>query len=107
MSDLTTDQNLRIGKLAPFARRAGLAVTGREKLARMASKLEFVIVTTDATDNTADEIAHSVHCPLLRVLTSEELHRLFGLENCRVAGFKKSSLSAQMHAIFTTTTGHE
>ena len=99
MNELTPENNARLQKLAPFARRAGIAITGREKLARIATKLEFVIVTTDAAENTADEISHAVHCPQLRTLTSAELLSLFGLQNCCVAGFKKSSLATQLHNI--------
>lgn len=89
-----------IRPIAPFIRRAGIVVTGREKLSRMADKLEFVLITADASENTVTEITRGVGCPQYRALTSQHLAELFGLMNCRVAGFRKSSLAVQArHAL--------
>ena len=80
-------------KLAPFARRSGAAITGRERLLRLRAKLEFVLLTEDISANSRREIEGQFNCPVVTFLTSADVARLFGYHGTKVVGFTKSSLS--------------
>lgn len=84
-------------KLAPFARRAGVAVTGRERLARLTKRLVFIWVTTDASERTVSELRGQFACPLVRCLTSADVERLVGYRGTKVVGFTRSSLAQALY----------
>jgi len=84
-------------KLAPFARRAGIAVTGRERLARLGKRLVFVWVTTDASERTVRELQRQFACPLVCCLTSADVERLLGYQGTKVVGFVRSSLAQSLY----------
>ena len=84
-------------KLAPFARRAGIAVTGREKLRRLSKELVFLWVTEDASERTVRELRSEYTCPLLRFLTEGDVERLLGFQGTKVVGFTQSSLATSLY----------
>jgi hypothetical protein len=84
-------------KLAPFARRAGVAVTGRERLRRISKQLTFLWVTEDASERTVRELQREFTCPLVRFLTSAEVERLLGFQGTKVVGFTQSSLATSLY----------
>jgi hypothetical protein len=93
---LMSDKVDVLEKLAPFCRKAGVMVTGREKLARMGGQLVFVMITSDLSNNSRREVLQRLPVPVVEYGTTEEIKRLFGLENAKIIGFKKNSLSTQI-----------
>ncbi len=83
--------------LVPFARRAGVAVTGRERLARVASRLAFLWVTEDASPRTVREVRARFTCPVVRLMTAADVGRLLGYRGTRVVGFFRSPLAASLY----------
>ena len=83
----------QFAKLAPFARRSGTAITGRERLARLRKKLEFILVTEDLTENSRRKLTSVFSCPIVTYLTSADVERLFGFRGTKVVGFTKSPLA--------------
>lgn len=86
-------------RLAPFARRAGIIVTGREKLALRSRQLQLALIAVDAAENTVREIMQNVRCPHYQALTGTELETLFGLKCCRVLGLLRSGLAEQIQQL--------
>ena len=84
-------------KLAPFARRAGVAVTGRERLKRLGRRLAFIWVTEDASDRTVRELAGEFACPVVRCLSSADVERALGFRGTKVVGLTRSSLAASLY----------
>jgi hypothetical protein len=84
-------------KLAPFARRSGVAVTGRERLGRLGRRLVFLWVTEDASERTLRELRGQFTCPLVRFLTSADVERLLGYQGTKVVGFTRSSLATALY----------
>ena len=80
-------------KLAPFARRAGVAITGRERLHRFSKQLVFLWVTEDASERTVRELQGEFTCPLVRFLTAADVERVLGFQGTKVVGFTQSSLA--------------
>ena len=84
-------------KLAPFARRAGVAITGRERLHRLSKHLVFLWVTEDASERTVQELEREFTCPLVRFLTTADVERILGFQGTKVVGFTQSSLATALH----------
>ena len=84
-------------KLAPFARRAGVAVTGRERLLRLSKQLTFLWVTEDASERTVRELQGEFTCPLVRCLTAADVERALGFQGTKVVGFTQSSLATSLY----------
>lgn len=91
-------------KLAPFARRAGVAITGRERLHRQSKDLVFLWVTEDASERTVRELRGEFTCPLMRFLTADDVERLLGFQGTKVVGFTASSLAT---SLFRECQGHQ
>jgi hypothetical protein len=84
-------------KLAPFARRAGVAVTGRERLWRCRKRLVFLWVTEDASERTVRELQGQFSCPLVRFLTAADVERVLGFRGTKVTGFTQSTLATALY----------
>lgn len=84
-------------KLAPFARRAGVAITGRERLKRLGKRLVFIWVTEDASERTVRELRADFGCPVVRCLSSTDVERALGFRGTKVAGFVCSSLATSLY----------
>lgn len=84
-------------KLAPFARRAGVAVTGRERLRRISKQLTFLWVTEDASERTVRELRGEHTCPVVRFLAAADVERVLGFQGTKVVGFTQSSLATTLY----------
>lgn len=86
-------------KLFPFVLRAKKLLVGRDTLLRCRSRLQFILITTDISENSREEIlqAFGVY-PVIQKYTAADLERFFGLRNTRVIGFEKSSLASSLYA---------
>lgn len=73
---------------------------GRERLANSKSNLHFILITTDISENSRDEMLDEFsHYPVVQYFTSEELAQLLQLKgNTKVVGFAKSSLAKSIYA---------
>ena len=87
----------QVVKLAPFALRSGIVVVGRERLQQLRAKLNFVWVSADLSPNSLQECRETFACPIVQVGQSSDFDRLFALRGTKIVGFRRSSLSANLH----------
>jgi len=84
-------------KLAPFALKAGKAITGRPRLLQIQKHLHFMLVTTDITENSRRKLLEQFSCPIVECFTSADIERVLGMLNTKVVGFKRSSISINIY----------
>jgi hypothetical protein len=88
-----------VERLFPFVLRSRNLIVGRESLLRSKSKLHFVLITTDLSENSRDEIlAEFAHYPVVQHYQTHDLKSHFGLEGTKVVGFAKSGLAQSLYA---------
>ena len=88
-----------VERLFPFVMRARSLLVGRDTLRRSKSKLHFVLITHDLSEQSRAEVhADFAHYPVVQHYTSEELERFFGLKGTKVIGFEKSGLAQSVYA---------
>jgi hypothetical protein len=61
----------------------------------MRKRLEFVLFTTDLSDNSRSKLSEQFQCPIVEALTSADVETLFGFRNTKVLGFRRSDTSRQ------------
>jgi len=68
-------------------------------LLRSKNKLHFVLITTDISENSRDEIlAEFAHYPVVQHYQTHDLKNHFGLEGAKIVGFAKSALAQSLYA---------
>ena len=88
-----------VERLYPFVIRSRILLVGRETLGRSKSKLHFVLITLDISEQSrAEVLADFAHYPVLQLYTSAELEQLFGVKGAKVIGFQKSGLAQSIYA---------
>ncbi len=88
-----------VERLFPFVLRSRNLIAGRDTLLRSKSKLHFVLITTDISENSRDEIlSEFAHYPVVQRYQSDDLKTHFGLEGAKVVGFAKSGLAQSLYA---------
>jgi len=88
-----------VERLFPFVLRSRNLLVGRETLQRSKSKLHFVLLTCDISENSRAAILSDFeHYPVVQHYTSEELERFFGIKGAKVIGFQKSGLAQSIYA---------
>ena len=88
-----------VERLFPFVLRSRILIVGRDTLFRSKSKLHFVLITTDISDNSLAEIMSEFsHYPIVQHYTSEELEKHFGIQAAKVVGLAKSGLAQSIYA---------
>jgi hypothetical protein len=88
-----------VERLFPLARRMGLLLVGRETIRRSKSKLHFVLVTRDISDNSRQEMLNTFrHYPVVQHYTAADIEEHFALKGTKVIGFKKSALAQSIYA---------
>jgi hypothetical protein len=86
-------------KLFGFVKRARVLIVGRDILARSKSRLHFILITRDISENSRKAIlADFRHYPVVQHYTSDDLERFFGIKGTRVIGFGKSGLAKSIYA---------
>lgn len=86
-----------VERLFPFVLRSRILLAGRETLPK--SKLHFVLITTDISENSRKEIlSEFAHYPVVQHYQSEDLEKHFGLKGAKVIGFAKSGLAQSIYA---------
>jgi len=92
-------QTKPVERLFPFALRARILLVGRETLLRSKSKLHFVLITEDLSEQSRKEIlSEFAHYPIVQRYTSADLGRFFGLQGTKVLAFEKSGLAQSLYA---------
>ena len=90
---------LRVERLFPFVLRSRNLLVGRETLHRSKSKLHFVLLTCDLSDNSRAAILSDFeHYPVVQHYTSQDLEKFFGIKGAKVIGFQKSGLAQSIYA---------
>jgi hypothetical protein len=88
-----------VERLFPFVLRSRILLVGRETLLRSKSKLHFVLITTDLSENSCAEIlSEFAHYPIVQHYQTEDLEKHFGLKGAKVIGFAKSGLAQSIYA---------
>jgi hypothetical protein len=86
-----------VERLFPFALRAGLLVVGREVLWRLRKRIHFVLLTTDLSANSLQEIRRDfAEVTLVQRYISADLEGFFKVRGTKVVGFKKSALARSL-----------
>ena len=87
-----------VDRLFPFVLRARILLVGRETLQRSKSRLHFVLLTTDLSDKSREELLSEFHhYPVVQHYASADLERFFGLRGTKVLGFQKSHLAQSIY----------
>ena len=88
-----------VERLFSFVLRSRILIVGRDTLARSKSRLHFVLITRDLSENSRAEILSDfAHYPVVQHYTAEELEKFFGIKGAKVIGFEKSSLAQSLYA---------
>ena len=88
-----------VERLFPFVIRSRILLVGRETLGRSKSKLHFVLITLDISEQSrAEVLADFAHYPVVQLYTSAELEKHFGVKGAKVVGFQKSGLAQSIYA---------
>ncbi len=91
-----SDQHLisSLSALSPFIRRAGIIVTGREKLIQRSNQLAFAVMTADLSDASRREALRDLKCKVFELpLNSDDIEKLYGVSGAKLLGFKKNKLA--------------
>jgi hypothetical protein len=85
-------------RLFPFVVRSRKFMVGRESLAHNRRRLHSVLIATDISDNSKEEILREfADYPVMQKYTSAEIESFFGARNAKVIGFEKSSLAKSIY----------
>lgn len=88
-----------VERMFPFVLRARILVVGRDALRRRKARLQFVLVTTDLSENSRKEVLRDFQaCPVVERYTSGQLEELLKLRRTKVIGFLKSDLARSLYA---------
>ena len=88
-----------VERLFPFVRRSRSLLVGRDTLGRSKGKLHFVLITTDISENSREQILKDfAHYPVVEHYTGADLEKLFGVKGAKVVGFAKSGLAQSIYA---------
>lgn len=92
-------QGPSVERMFPFVLRSGVLVIGRDALRRRKGKLHFVLITTDISANSREEILKDfAHYPVVQHYRAADLERLFKVRGAKVLGFAKAGLSQSIYA---------
>jgi len=88
-----------VERLFPFLVRARKLIVGREALVRSRRRLHCVLIATDLSENSKEEILREFEdYPVLQKYTSKQFEEFFGVRNAKVLGLEKSSLAQSIYA---------
>ena len=87
-----------VERLFPFVLRARILIVGRETLRRSKPRLHFILIATDLSENSREDILRDfAHYPVVQIYSSADLETHFALRNTKVIGFKKSGLAQSIY----------
>ena len=79
-------------------RRAGIFEVGRDRLHQVKNKLQFLLVTEDASANSLAQMLRDFNCPVYKALTMNDIERFFGYRGTKIIGFRRHPLSNEAQA---------
>ncbi len=83
-----------VERLFPFAVRSRIVVPGRAAMACQQRKLLFVLITTDLSAKSRDQIQRDFNpLPIVERYTSAEIEGFFHFRGAKVLGFLRSALA--------------
>ena len=89
----------QVERLFPFVMRSRNLLVGRDTLRRSKSRLHFVLITRDISEQSrAEVLSDFAHYPVVQHYTSAELEQFFGVKGTKVIGFEKSGLAQSVYA---------
>jgi len=87
-----------VTRLFPFVLKSRILIVGRDTLHRSKGKLHFILITTDISERSREEILSDFsHYPVVQTFTSTELEQFFGIKGAKVVGFAKSGLAQSIY----------
>lgn len=88
-----------VKRLFPFVLKARALIVGRDTLVRSKSNLHFILITTDISENSREQILKDyAHYPVVQLYTEEDVEKFFALKGTKVLGFAKSGLAQSIYA---------
>jgi ribosomal protein L7Ae-like RNA K-turn-binding protein len=88
-----------VERLFPFVLKSRALIVGRDNLARSKGKLHFVLITTDISENSREQILKDfAHYPVVQHYTEADLEKHFRIKSTKVVGFAKSGLAQSIYA---------
>ena len=88
-----------VQRLFPFAKRSAIIIVGRHKMYHDQNRIAFVLVATDISDNSMQELEKNMpRTPVVQKFSSEELKIHFDQDNAKMIAFKKSDLASSILA---------
>jgi len=88
-----------VERLFPFVLKARALIVGRDTLVRSKSNLHFILITTDLSDNSREQILKDyAHYPVVQLYTEADVEKFFALKGTKVLGFAKSGLAQSIYA---------
>src|SRR6476660_8611076 len=97
MKKAATTQSVE--RLFPFVLRSRNLIVGRETLQRSKSRLHFILVTEDISENSRNQIlGEFAHYPVVQHYSSADLENFFKVKGTKVVGFEKSGLAQSIYA---------
>jgi len=93
------DPTKSVERLFPFVLKARALIVGRDTLARSKGRLHFVLITTDLSENSREQVLKDfAHYPVVQHYAEGDLEKFFGLKSTKVVGFAKSGLAQSIYA---------
>ena len=88
-----------VERLFPFVVKSRAFIVGRDILARSKSNLHFILITTDISENSRDQILRDyTHYPVVQHYGPADLEKHFGIKGAKTIGFMKSGLAQSIYA---------
>ena len=88
-----------VERLFPFVLKSRALIVGRDTLARSKGRLHFVLVTTDVSENSREQVLKDfAHYPVVQYYAEADIEKFFGLKGTKVIGFAKSGLAQSIYA---------
>ena len=88
-----------VERLFPFVVRARKLLVGRDALARNKSKLQWVLISSDISEGSRDQVLKDFSdYPIVQHFASADFERFFNVRNAKVLGFAKSTLAKSIYS---------
>lgn len=88
-----------VERLFPFVLKARALIVGRDILERSKSRLHFLLITTDISENSRAQILTEYsHYPVVQYYSEADVEKFFALKGTKVLGFAKSGLAQSIYA---------
>jgi hypothetical protein len=88
-----------VERLFPFVLKSRALIVGRDTLVRSKSNLHFILITTDISENSREQILKDyTHYPVVQHYTEADVEKFFALKGTKVLGFAKSGLAQSIYA---------